>query len=1005
MGRIAIAGNFTAEPVADSLNFWLEAMDLGVQVEFAPFDQLFQQLLDPSSLLASNTDGVNVILLQLDRWLGHERATGAGVRLVEEFAQTLAAALSRTRTPHLLILTPPDPVRATNAAAVEDIARAEALLARACEPAVHLRLITAAELATTYPVNEYHDASSDALGQIPYTPAMYAALGTSIARHVRALRAAPYKVLVLDCDNTLWRGVVGEVGPDGVELDAAARLLHERVVSLQRAGVLICLASKNNEADVLEVFARRPELPVRLEHVTSHRINWEPKSANIRALAAELNLGLDSFIFVDDSAFELEEVRTHCPDVLTLLCPSDVPSMTRLLTHVWAFDRPLLTETDRTRSGSYRTQALREAARRAASTMDEFLEQLGLEVEIAVPGEGDWPRAAQMTLRTNQFNLTTVRRSEAELHAAVRDDGRSCRIVRVRDRFGDYGVVGLLLFSMDSDVLLVDTFLLSCRALARRAEHAMLAELGRIARDAGLRTVSLPFTPTQKNAPARAFLESLGRRPDAVVGETVEYRLSVAEAIAAPDLPARPGPVAHSMDDESPRAPVVSAGSSPLLSWQPRILGELFEMIALVRAVANGSRRRSVGPDVSRAAARDDLERTLLRIWEQVLGADGLGVNDAFLECGGTSILAVRMCALVKRETGAEINPTVLFQAATVSELAALLRVGAQALAEGAAALDRSLVPIQPRGTRPPLFCMHAGAGTVVFYDALARALGPDQPVYGLQARGIYGDAPPLGTIEEMAHHYLGLIRQVQPTGPYHLGGFCMGAMIAFEVAQQLTRAGEPVGTLSSFDGRAPGFYAGAGRAHSVYRPVSPPAIVPPWWTRVIPWTPRQRILRHLAVWHALPAASRRAYAWEEVSVPVTRALQRRRNRVLRALTRRTGGIVPGVFRRFDWYVGVQNMFAEERYRPGLYSDAIDVYTVRGRFATPTLGWQRWVTGAVRVHELEGELRKHRALLDQPMVLELARLLTRAMANASVARAAHLPVANVPTSAEPALGR
>ena len=163
--------------------------------------------------------------------------------------------------------------------------------------------------------------------------------------------------------------------------------------------------------------------------------------------------------------------------------------------------------------------------------------------------------------------------------------------------------------------------------------------------------------------------------------------------------------------------------------------------------------------------------------------------------------------------------------------------------------------------------------------------------------------------------------------------------------------------------------------------------------------------MRCLAVWHALPAASRRAYAWEEVSVPITRALQRRRNRVLRALTRHTGGIVPGVFRRFDWYVGVQNMFAEERYRPGLYSDAIDVYTVRGRFATPTLGWQRWVTGSVRVHELDGELRKHRALLDQPMVSELARLLTRAMADASGARAVHLPVANVPTSAEPALGR
>ena len=383
-----------------------------------------------------------------------------------------------------------------------------------------------------YPVADYHDPRRDRLGHIPYTPAFFAAMGTLLAREIHALLAPPHKVVVLDCDNTLWKGVVGEEGVEGIAIPPAWRALQRFMAELAGQGFLLCLCSKNVEADVLEVFDRRPDMILKREHLVSWRINWQPKSENIRSLARELNLGLDSFIFLDDNPVECAEVGSGCPEVLTLRLPID-GDIEGFLRHVWAFDRPRVTAEDRQRTAMYRQEAERARSSKEAPTIDEFLAGLGLQIAIAEPAPGQVDRVAQLTQRTNQFNFTTVRRNDGEIRR-LGESGLECRAVEVSDRFGDYGLVGAMIFGPRGEALEVDTFLLSCRVLGRGVEHRMLGELGEIARARGLSRVDATILLTKKNQPARDFLEGVAAayRREIEGGLRYEIPAEVAAGIA-----------------------------------------------------------------------------------------------------------------------------------------------------------------------------------------------------------------------------------------------------------------------------------------------------------------------------------------------------------------------------------------------------------------------------------------------------------------------------------------
>jgi FkbH-like protein len=507
---IAIVATFTAEPLEDSLAFWSRELQLPFKVQLAGLGQVFQELLDRSSLLSRNEDGINVVLVRFEDWLEAAGGENDLERNVADFVAALSTATTESSTPYVVMLCPASPGARANASWVHAFRRMEQYLQSALRGMRSVHLVVPSEVEHRYPVTDCHDTESDRLGLIPYTPAFFAALGTTIARRIHALRSQPAKVIVLDCDETLWKGVCGEVGPLAVEVDPPRKALHDFMVAQHEAGMLIALCSKNNEADVAEVFEQNSQLRLKREHIVSWRINWSPKSENLRALADELNVGLDSLIFIDDSAVECAEVRANCPDVLVLQLPKEDAAIPHFLDHVWAFDHLLVTEEDKRRNDQYRQNILREHVRKDALTFSEFIS--GLELKIRITKMTDQPgRVSQLTQRTNQFNVTTIRRTEAEIDRLTRAGELECYVVDVSDRFGDYGLVGAILFDASSRMLEVDTFLLSCRAMGRGVEHRMLAQLGEIARAKGLTHVVVPFAQTKKNEPARQFLEAVGR--------------------------------------------------------------------------------------------------------------------------------------------------------------------------------------------------------------------------------------------------------------------------------------------------------------------------------------------------------------------------------------------------------------------------------------------------------------------------------------------------------------
>ena len=212
-----------------------------------------------------------------------------------------------------------------------------------------VHLITAADVLAQYPVDEIQDPHGDELGRVPYTPLFFVALATAIARRIHAIAAPPFKVVALDCDDTLWAGICGEDGPQNVVIDQPRRTLQEFMAERRRSGMLLALCSKNNEEDVLETFKAHPEMPLEIGHFVSGRVNWESKSANLASLAAELELGLESFILVDDNPKECEEASLGSPEVLALALPAEPGEIPEFLEHVWAFDQARVTDEDRER--------------------------------------------------------------------------------------------------------------------------------------------------------------------------------------------------------------------------------------------------------------------------------------------------------------------------------------------------------------------------------------------------------------------------------------------------------------------------------------------------------------------------------------------------------------------------------------------------------------------------------------------------------------------------------
>jgi FkbH-like protein len=796
---VAIAATFTTDPLISLLRLILDEAGLDLHVLLAPYNQVFQELLTSTSLLATNADGVDVVLLRVEDFV-REVATDEEARAIitqttTELAGALTGHIEHAKVPTVLAVMPPSTRVASPL--ISEILAANAALVKHARSLPLITLISSDELGLESG-EEGYDSLGDEIAHMPFSEEHYAAIALGIARKVHALRVPAHKVLVLDCDQTLWRGVVGEDGVNGLTVSPGLARVQEFAVKIQADGALVCLVSKNAERDVLDVFERRSDMPLRLEHIVSHRINWEPKPGNVASLARALNLGLDSFVFIDDNPLECAQMRAELPQVVTLQLPPE-GKIESFLTHLWAFDKLTVTQEDTRRTSLYRENAARREFEESSTDIAKFIASLGIVIEIAPPEESEWARVAQLTQRTNQFNFTTVRRTEAEVRALPRS-GFTVLRVKVRDRFGDYGLVGLIITEISSDILRVDTFLLSCRVLGRGVEHAMVRRLGELAKRKELRQICLEYLPTPKNEPARAFAESVAAKfrfrteePNRIV-----YRIPVENASALVHQPGHdPAAVIEARQSEEKN------GATPgmlVLSITPsERYAKLAQELVSGRAVIHATRAREIRSRAlpgKPAMPASVTERRMIVLWQELLPIEGLGVEDDYFALGGTSVIAARLIAEIARRFGVRLPLTCILESPTVRALSRRLEQERNHRPE-------SLVELRRGGARN-LFLVHDGDGETLLYLNLARRMPDDLAVFGIEPRRLRGVPLAHASIEDMAASYVEQVRKRQPHGPYLFAGMCAGGVIAYEMASQLVHAGENVDLLALLDSAKP---------------------------------------------------------------------------------------------------------------------------------------------------------------------------------------------------------
>ncbi len=590
----AVAASFTAEPVQSTIDFWSTPLHSQFECSFAPFGQLIQTLLDPASIFATNKHGLNVLLFRIED-LGEPSRRGENLKALLDAIQARAPQLAAP-----LLVVPDEDISAH----WKDV------------PSAYL--LGPSQIANWYPVRQKYSTQGDKLGAIPYTEDHYLALGTAIVRAAHAIHKAPHKVLVLDCDNTLWQGICGEDGPEGVTLAPGHKALQRFALAQRQAGMLLAISSKNNEDDVRETFERQPEFPLRFDYFTSHRIDWDPKPKALAAIASELSLGLDSFIFLDDNPREISEVDEQLPQVLAFPLPQDPDAFPTFLNHIWAFDRLKLTAADSTRAASYQGVQEFGKALHDAGSLEHFYSTLELQIDIAPITADQLARSSQLTQRTNQFNFTTIRRSEAEIQSLL-DSGVDVLGVHVRDRFGDYGFTGLLTGRKFNGEYLLDNFLLSCRVLGRGVEHRVMSWLGEHAAAAGASVVDIPFQQNQRNAPAHAFWKTLPTRPAPQQLAALQFTPNVEPAPASPA--SKPSAAEHSVD--------------------------YAEIAAQLNSVANIRRRMRTHAAIE---LDTDTETRLAAIWQDLLECETVAPSSNFFDLGGHSLKVVLLLMRISEE-------------------------------------------------------------------------------------------------------------------------------------------------------------------------------------------------------------------------------------------------------------------------------------------------------------------------------------------------------------------
>jgi FkbH-like protein len=540
--RVALLSSFSIEFLTDTLTAQAFAEGLRVEIHLAGFDQYRQEILDPGSALYRFAPDVVILAVEGARWapaLYHDYmqvGMNNEARAVDDAQaeiRQLVDAFRRNSRAVLLVHNLVEP--RWRALGILDgqvgtgqgdaIARINERLHALARENAGVHVVDVSGLAAQVGLRGWQDQRMALFARQPVASAALNELARLHVRYLRALAGKARKCLVLDLDNTLWGGVVGEQGPLGVALGteypgSAFTAFQRAIRDLQKRGVILAIASKNNPPDVDEVFEKNQAMVLRRQDFAVLEVGWNEKHESLARIAKKLNIGLDHLVFVDDNPVECARVEEVLPAVRVICLPEQPELNIDALFADGLFDTLSLSAEDMQRTELYQRREQAEALRSNDVPIEEFYRDLGMSVVLAPVRPASLARAAQMTQKTNQFNTTTIRFSEAEISARMATNDWWIRTVKVADRFGDHGITGLVMARADKDHVDIETFLMSCRVIGRTVETAVLARLAQWAKDSGAPRARGRIIPTPKNVPVRELYGQHGFTRD-TADETV----------------------------------------------------------------------------------------------------------------------------------------------------------------------------------------------------------------------------------------------------------------------------------------------------------------------------------------------------------------------------------------------------------------------------------------------------------------------------------------------------
>jgi len=558
--RLGLVSSHTTDYILDALPATALRHGILLSCTTTPYGQVAQSVMDPSSALAGQVD---VVLFALDPYMlglaaprlnGDEGAAAVDSAiammksLCEGTRHVIGAACALTTLP-----LPADPLFGDLDARTPGTPRwmigryNERLAAEVLGPGD--LLIDVAALASSVGLANWHDARVWHSGKLPFALEFTPIYADHVCRVLGAFRGKARKCLVLDLDNTLWGGVIGDDGLDGIKIGqgSAAGEAHAAIqayaLSLRERGVILAVCSKNDEANARQPFREHPEVILKEEHFAVFVANWSDKAGNLRTIAATLNIGVDALVFLDDNPAERAIVRQTLPEVAVPEVGDDPATYVGAVARAGWFEANAFSDDDRKRAEYYSSNSARLSAQQSITNMEDYLLSLDMVAMIGPFDEVNRARITQLVNKSNQFNLTTRRYNEAEIAAFQADPQKFTVQARLADRFGDNGLISVVVFDIGPEVWSCDTWLMSCRVLGRRMEEAVLAYVVRAASAAGALRLRGTYLPTKKNGLVEKHFEKLGfSLVQSLDGGGTVWELNI-EDFAAPDLPIRIEPI------------------------------------------------------------------------------------------------------------------------------------------------------------------------------------------------------------------------------------------------------------------------------------------------------------------------------------------------------------------------------------------------------------------------------------------------------------------------------